>query len=105
VIVYEVNVDVAPDIAEDYGAWLHAHIAEILALPGFTGATRYRRDDPARESDAAAPTLRWTIHYRLRDRVALDDYLREHASRLRAEGLARFGNQFTATRRVLEVAD
>jgi len=105
VIVYEVNVDVAPDIAEDYGAWLHAHIAEILALPGFTGATRYRREDPASESDAAGPMLRWTIHYRLRDRAALSDYLREHAPRLRAEGVARFGQRFTATRRVLEVAD
>jgi hypothetical protein len=37
----------------------------------------------------------------LRDRAALDDYLREHAPRMRAEGIARFGDRFRAERRVL----
>ena len=101
-IVYEVNIDVAPAVARAYGAWLDSHVAEILALPGFTGATRYRRHEPADGADAEEVILHWTIHYRLRDRASLDNYLREHAPRLRAEGVAQFGAQFKATRRVLE---
>jgi hypothetical protein len=41
------------------------------------------------------------VRYRLRDRAALDDYLRDHAPRMRAEGLARFGDAFRAQRRVM----
>lgn len=39
--------------------------------------------------------------YRLADRAAVDAYLRDHAPRLRADGIARFGGRFHATRRVL----
>ena len=35
----------------------------------------------------------------MRDRGALDDYLREHAPRLRAEGLERFGEEGVRIRR------
>ncbi len=108
-IVYEVNVDVAPALAAEYAGWLDTHIAEILALPGFVGAARYRRDvdapAPLDERLAQDLVLNWTIHYRLRDRASLDAYMSTHAPRLRAEGIARFGAGITATRRVLETLD
>lgn len=105
-IVYEVNIDVAPAVADAYAKWLEQHIAEILALPGFVGATCYRRivDAPVLPAERDA-VLNWTVHYRLRDRASLAAYLSEHAPRLRAAGIARFGNSFTATRRVLETLD
>ena len=42
------------------------------------------------------------VQYTLRDRASLDAYLRDHAPRMRAEGEARFGGRFRASRRVLE---
>ena len=47
-LVYEVNLSVRRDIEADYRAWLDAHVREILALPGFTGAT-VAYADPGRE--------------------------------------------------------
>lgn len=96
-IVYEVRAELDPAIAADYRAWLDTHIREILAIPGFTGAELLAEDHPE-----ARPV--WTVRYHLDTRAALEAYLREHAPRLRADGLARFGNRFTTSRRVLELA-
>jgi hypothetical protein len=98
VIVYEVNLFVRRAIEAEYRAWLDAHVREIVALPGFEGASVFeRRDPPAADGELALCT-----QYRLRDAAALEDYLREHAPRLRADGIARFGDGFRAERRVLE---
>ena len=96
-IVYEVNLFVRREIEADYRAWLRAHVAEILALPGFTGARILEREDPPAE----AGELALCVQYELRDAAALEAYLREHAARLRADGVARFGGRFRAERRVL----
>ena len=71
---------------------------EIVALPGFDGARGVRAAASRRRR---ADELVLCTQYRLRDAAALDDYLREHAPRLRADGIARFGDGFRAERRVL----
>lgn len=96
-VIYEVNLDLDAAIADDYLAWLREHIAQICALPGFLGATLQTVTDPVAEPGRR--TL--CVQYRLRDQNALDDYLRDHAPRLRADGMARFGGKFSASRRVL----
>jgi hypothetical protein len=96
-VIYEVNLDIEAAIREEYLAWLRSHIAEICALDGFTGADCSEVLDPPPPPGRAA----FCVHYRLADAAALEAYLRDHAPRLRADGLARFGGRFTATRRVL----
>lgn len=97
-VLYEVNLHVRPDIAGAYVEWLHAHVAGILALPGFEAATIGRDREPAGDG-----WLGLCCHYRLRDAAALETYLREHAPRLRADGIARLGDGFRASRRVLDL--
>ena len=96
-IVYEVNLFVRHGIEREFRAWLDAHVREILALPGFEGARLFE----AREPNTSGDELALSIHYRLRDDSALADYLALHAPRLRADGVARFGDNFRANRRVL----
>lgn len=96
-IVYEVNLFVQREVEAAFRAWLRGHVAEILALPGFVDARVLEREDPP--ADPGEFVL--CTHYRLRDAAALAAYLREHAPRLRADGLARFGGRFRAERRVL----
>ena len=43
----------------------------------------------------------WSIHYRLKNRESLENYFREHAQRMRQEGLRRFAGKFSAHRRIL----
>ncbi|WP_188310335.1 DUF4286 family protein [Arenimonas fontis] len=97
-IGYEVTLQVDADIADDYLAWLRRHVQAMLRLPGFLDARVAERVDPA-----PAPGERvFCCLYRLRDRAALEAYLREHALRMRADGERRFGGRFLASRRVLE---
>ncbi len=95
-ILYEVRIAVDRDIASEYRGWLEAHIHEILALPGFEFAELLREE-------GAGDREIFVTHYWLRDRSALEGYLRDHAARLRADGLQRFDGRFSAERRVLEL--
>lgn len=94
-VIYEVTLHARADIADAYLAWLREHVAAMLALPGFEGAELHALDD------APAGEIGWCVRYRLADRAALDAYLRDHAPRMRAEGIDRFGDAFRAERRIL----
>jgi hypothetical protein len=100
-VTYEVNITLERAIEADYRAWLVAHISEILSLPDFIGAQIF--DVELADSSALSP-LQICVHYRLSSRAALTEYLAQHAPRLRADGFARFGSRFQATRRVLYCA-
>lgn len=100
-VIYEVDLDIDAGIADSYRAWLDVHVREMLALPGFTGAHVFELLEPAPEVGRVG----LCVQYRLRDMQALDDYLRDHAPRMRAAGVAGFGERFRATRRVLQAAD
>ena len=95
-IIYEVNVFVQRNSEADYRAWLLKHIAEILALPGFIDAQCFDVQQNSNVDDVAV-----CVHYRLESQTALDNYFERHAARLRADGVAKFGDRFWATRRVL----
>jgi len=94
-IVYEVNLEADADIAAPFDTWLRDHIADMLQFEGFRSAEIL--------DDASAPPgrIRRIVQYRLRDQAALDDYLAQHATHMRAQGAARFGDRFSAERRVL----
>ena len=94
-VIYEVNLEADAEIQAAFDTWLRDHIADMLQFPGFLAAEIL--------GDTAAPAdkLCRTVQYRLRDQAALDDYLRVHAPQMRAKGVERFGNRYTAERRVL----
>jgi hypothetical protein len=95
-VIYEVNVHVKREIEVAYRAWLLKHIEEILQLPGFTGAQCFDVQTDIGENEVGI-----CVQYHLASQAALDDYLKHHAPRLRADGIEKFGNGFRATRRVM----
>ena len=94
-VIYEVNLEADAAIEAPFDTWLRDHVADMLQLPGFLSAEVLL--------DASAPPgrVRRTVQYRLRSQPDLDQYLREHAPRMREHGIALFGDRFTADRRIL----
>jgi hypothetical protein len=94
-VLYEVNLDADAAIEQPFDTWLRDHIADVLQFEGFVSAEIF--DD----AGAAAGRVRRTVQYRLRNRTALDAYLRDHAPAMRQDGIDKFGDRFFAERRVL----
>ena len=95
-IVYQVNLDVAEAIGDAYESWLTDHVRDMLKLPGFVSAEIF-----AEEVEPGLARRRWCVQYRLIDRASLQAYFDQHAARMRADGLNRFGNHFSASRRIM----
>ena len=82
-------------------SWLTpSHVLEVMA----GGATAVRIVLPDRESDSAQAVVE--TQYVFPSRKAFDDYIRDHASALRTDGLKHFPPEsgVTYTRQVAEIA-
>ena len=95
-VLYEVNLEADAAIEGPFDTWLRDHIADVLQFDGFLSAEVL--DD---ESVPPPGRIRRIVQYRLRNRAALEAYLREHAPRMRSQGVAKFGDRYTSERRVL----
>lgn len=95
-IIYEVNIKISSDVVNDYLSWLNEHISEILNIDGFQSAKLYKEDITSSDFFAL------TIHYTISNRTALETYFSEYAETMRQKGIDRFGDKFSATRRILE---
>jgi hypothetical protein len=103
-VVYDVNVSVDADVAEEYAAWLRPHIGKMVREFGFSRAELFSRR-AADEGGGGEGKVLFTVAYRAPSRAALDAYLERHAAAMRADGVARFPGKFTATRRVLSLVE
>lgn len=101
-LIYEVNLEVDEDINYRYAGWLPDHISKMLQFKGFQAAYWFFRKPEDEGREPTTKTL-WTIHYVVQDRQCLDEYLNVHASEVRKEALANFGNGFKADRRILNL--
>ena len=125
--IYEVNVRVLSEIAEEYERWLDNHIREIIQIDGFVTAewSLVEEDKEAKDLEEAVrqavrldesvpadireavsspvETRHYCIQYRLNDRESLENYFSFHAEKLRQDGIDRFGSKFAASRRVMKL--
>ncbi len=95
-VLYEVNLEADSAIEGPFDTWLRDHIADVLQFDGFLSA-EILDDDSVTPPDR----IRRIVQYRLRNRAALETYLREHAPRMRMQGVEKFGERYSAERRVL----
>eukprot|EP00455_Lapot_gusevi_P038734 TRINITY_DN4341_c0_g1_i4.p1 TRINITY_DN4341_c0_g1~~TRINITY_DN4341_c0_g1_i4.p1 ORF type:complete len:124 (-),score=43.74 TRINITY_DN4341_c0_g1_i4:99-419(-) len=100
-VIYEVNLEIEPEVLDNFLSWLREHIAQMLAFEGFLSATMSSRN-PQEEGIETNYAL-YTVQYRLRDRAALQNYFDLHAAAMRQDGLSRFPGKFKASRRILHI--
>jgi hypothetical protein len=97
-VIYEVTLAIEQDAVEDVDAWLPGHVEEMLTIPGFVRARIFtlENDDGGR--------ARRVIHYQLENEADLERYFDGPAAAMRQAGSDRFGDRFTASRRILHAA-
>ncbi len=98
-LIYEVTLTIARDIVDTFDGWLANHVEEMLAIPGFVSANVFALDD---DEDGNAQRV---TQYILESEGHLDAYLADRSAEMRQSGIDRFGDQFTATRRILRETD
>jgi hypothetical protein len=98
-LIYEVECQLDPDIVADYDAWLPGHVRDVLACPGFQGASIEAPEG------AQGELQRRRVRYRVESAAALDHYLENNATRLRTDTAQRFGGRVQCERRVFRPRD
>jgi hypothetical protein len=98
-IVYNVTVKVAEEIAGPWLQWLlQEHAPAIVATGCFAGFRAHRLLE---QDDSEGPTF--SIQYYTDHAEGYERYLQNHAPRFRQEGIDRWGERFIAFRSVMEV--
>ena len=80
-VIYEVRLRVDNDVVGPFDAWLAEHVDDMLRFDGFETAESIEAESPDAES-----SLR-IVRYRVASRAHLQNYLDEHAPRVRAQGI------------------
>lgn len=97
-IFYEVNLHIQNEIFDDYMGWLKPHVDQMLTFDGFIDAKIYEQID---NDDSATRNI--TVFYSVRDEESLQSYFDKHAAAMRDDGVRKFGDRFSASRRVFEM--
>ena len=93
--VYEITAAVRADLIEEFEKYMRGqHISDVLE----TGCFRVA-------SFARADANRYRIRYEATDKETLDQYLKTHAPRLRADFLRHFPEGVELSREVWEVLE
>ncbi|MGQ4004707.1 DUF4286 family protein [Francisellaceae bacterium CB300] len=96
-VVYEVNLEVESGVFDAYNVWLLEHIEQMLKFDGFSG---YNLSINTEHQDGVKLLTVW---YYLETMTALDDYLENHSKEMRDDGIKKFGDKFSASRRIFDV--
>jgi len=99
-IIYNVTINVSDAIHDAWMAWmLGGHLAEVMATGCFT---EYKMLHLLTEAPDAEGTT-YAVQYFAPDMESYERYHDEFAPKLKADGVNRFGDEFTAFRTLLKV--
>jgi hypothetical protein len=95
-VKYEVNLEINAAIYDQFLTWLPSHVEELMILKGFKNAYIFTE-----QSTDALPKI--TVHYELESMLDLQNYFDHHATYFRNKTEELFGDQFKASRRILQL--
>lgn len=109
-IIYEVNLIVNNEIYKEYYEWLIQHIKIMLTFSGFIQAELAAEIHDGLEMDVKSDVKtdvknqrkNITVRYTLENEQSLENYLKNYAHKMRKDGINKFGDQFTAFRRIFK---
>lgn len=98
-VIYEVNLEIQKEYAEDYMNWLRPHMMDMLKFEGFISGTI---SDFERVKEYNDPSIvAKVVTYRVRSREDLQKYFDYGATKMRGQATNKFKGKFKAWRRVI----
>jgi antibiotic biosynthesis monooxygenase (ABM) superfamily enzyme len=94
-IRYEVNLELDPEIKEEYLAWLKPHIDQMLTFKGFENAILFENTEKANC---------FSVQYDVATMDDMNDYLTNHAAEMRNDAISKFADKFKASRRIMNTS-
>jgi hypothetical protein len=101
-VFYEVNLTVSKEIENQYLAWIPGHLQDMLQFEGFN-KVNFSEELPLDSNTTFGNTRKFTVLFEVESHAHLQDYLQNHAARMRQEGIEKFGDKFSAFRRVFNL--
>ena len=98
--IYNVTLNIDESIHQEWLEWIKEHIPQVLGTGHFSDAKLTR---VLVEEEMGGVT--YSVQYRAKTREDLDNYYKNHANRLRQDGLKRFADKVLAFRTELQVID
>ena len=95
-VIYEVNLNVNEAIYSEYYQWLLTHMDDMLKIKGFK-----KVEIGLVENTEAEKNKKIRISYTIDSYENLKKYMTNHAPKMRAAGIEKFGDQFQADRRII----
>jgi hypothetical protein len=96
-VIYEVNLKIKNSILTQFKAWLSIHVSEMLEIDGFIHAKIFK------DVDSSQDYTFLTVQYEIESIDKLKSYFSHQANQMRRDGVSRFGDNFSATRRVMKI--
>ena len=94
-IIYEVNLSISKTIYKDFEKWLSIHIDKMLTFDGFNEYRIYNI------SSGDIDNKLLCVHYYVQTRKDLNNYFKNYSKSMKKNGLDKFGDNYTASRRIL----
>lgn len=98
--IYNVTINIAAHVQEEFLSWIKTHIPEVLATGKFTEA-RFTQVLVDEETGG----ITYSVQYTAKSRTHLDAYYEEDAPRLREEGMKKFADTMVGFRTELKIIE
>lgn len=98
--IYNVTINIAESVHDEFLIWIKKHIPEVLATGKFTEA---RFTQVLVEEEMEGTT--YSVQYTAKTRADLDAYYEEDAPRLREEGMKKFADKMLGFRTELKLIE
>lgn len=100
-IIYNVTIKISPEIETEWLEWMkNEHLPEMMATGCFLNHQLVKLLDI---DETEGPT--YATQYFAESREQYDLYIGEHSTRLRQQGLAKWGDRFIAFRSLMAVVN
>lgn len=96
--IYNVTINIDDEVKDEWFTWMESHILDVLNTGKFVAA---KLTEVLIEEEMGGTT--YSVQYSAKTKEDIQNYYKEDAQRLRADGMRKFGDKMVAFRTELRL--